>query len=421
MGINLSWALLNNLAQRYGDSFYLLDLAQFASNYQEFLAAFRSVYAKSQIAYSYKTNYTPRLCQIVNRLGGYAEVVSAMEYGLARRLGVPAERIIFNGPYKQPVDLETALLQGSVVNLDAAYEVALVQTLAARYPHKTLRLGIRCNFEIGATERSRFGFDVERSNFPALLQTLRSYENCHIVGLHCHFLAPQRSAIAYGEIARRMVQLALTEFADIPLEFIDLGGGFFSRMSPELQQQFPYPISSFAEYGRAIAGEFAAAFPQASGPELILEPGIALTADTMKFVAQTIDRKQVGNRSIALVAGSIYDIKPTLNTRNLPMTVWPGPNAALLREESQAPVDIVGYTCMENDCLYRGYGGELASGDYVVFDNVGAYTNVLRPPFINPAPPILSMNKTGAWEEIRRRETAEDIFATYAVEGVETL
>lgn len=417
--MNLSWALLNDLAQVYGDSFYLLDLAQFESNYQEFLTAFRSVYPWTQLAYSYKTNYTPRLCQIVHRLGGYAEVVSAMEYGLARRIGVPAERIIFNGPYKQPADLELALLNGSVVNLDAAYEVALVQALAVRYPQKPLRLGLRCNFAIGADERSRFGFAVDNPEFPALIQALRSQPNCKIVGLHCHFLAPQRSATAYGGIAQRMVQLALTELAGIQLEFIDLGGGFFSRMSPELQKQFPYPIPSFTDYGQAIAGEFAAAFSENEGPELILEPGIALTADTMKFVAKTIDHKEVGSRQIVLVAGSIYDIKPTLNTRNLPMTVWPAATEPALVGEVGQPLDLVGYTCMENDCLYRGYKGKLGIGDYVVFDNVGSYTNVLRPPFINPAPPILSLNHVGAWEVIRRRETAEDIFTTYAFEGVE--
>jgi hypothetical protein len=60
--------------------------------------------------------------------------------------------------------------------------------------------------------------------------------------------------------------------------------------------------------------------------------------------------------------------------------------------------DIVGSSCMESDCLYRGYQGELKPGDYVVFDNVGAYTNVLRPPFINPAPPILSIIDAGIVE-----------------------
>jgi diaminopimelate decarboxylase len=77
-------------------------------------------------------------------------------------------------------------------------------------------------------------------------------------------------------------------------------------------------------------------------------------------------------------------------------------------------MDLVGYTCMEGDCLYHGYAGYLAPGDFVVFDNVGAYTSVLRPPFINPAPPMIAcQHDSGGFELVRRRETAKDLFSTY--------
>ncbi|NOT83799.1 MAG: decarboxylase [Methylococcaceae bacterium] len=407
--MHLSWEILNNLAESYGESFYLLDLAKFQQNYRDFLDAFQSVYANSQIAYSYKTNYTPRLCRLVQDMGGYAEVVSGMEYGLALKIGVPATRIIFNGPYKQATDFEQALLDGAIINLDAAYEVIWLKALAARFPQQTFPIGIRCNFTIATQQRSRFGFDIESADFQHILQSLRDIPNCRVIGLHCHFLAPERSAEAYSVIAKRMVALAITEFSEQPLEFIDLGGGFFSRMGLDLQQQFPHPIPSFVEYGQALAGIFAAAFPGQQGPELILEPGLALVADSMQFVAKTIDIKQVGERNIALVAGSHYDIKPTLSPRNLPMSVVSNADG----QGATQPVDIVGTTCMEGDCLYSGYVGELKANDYVIFDNVGAYTNVLRPPFITPAPPILSLAASGTCEVVRRRETAADLFASY--------
>lgn len=408
--MQLSWAYLETLAQQHGDAFYVLDCEKFQANYQDFLQAFRCVYPRTQIAYSYKTNYLPRLCQLVQGFGGYAEVVSGMEYGLALRIGVPPERIIFNGPYKRPDDLLLALRNGSIVNLDALDEVLAVQAMAATLPEKTLRLGIRCNFALSAeSSRSRFGFDVDGTDLQAALSILRTVPNCRIIGLHCHYLAPQRSAAAYQAIAQRMLALANGQFADFALEFIDLGGGFFSRMSEELQQQFSFPIPSFAEYGAAIAEVFAQAYPQADGPELILEPGIALSADTMQFVAQVINIKTLGARHLALVAGSIYDIKPTLNQRNLPLTVV---SKALAVGAAQR-MDLVGYTCMENDCLYRDYQGVLAAGDYVIFDNVGAYTNVLRPPFINPAAPILAIHDAANVEIIRQRETADEVFKTY--------
>ena len=76
--------LIEELRSEYGDAFYLLDSVRFRANYKELKDAFLSVYPKFNIAYSYKTNYTPKLVQIVDRLGGYAEVVSDDEYELAK-------------------------------------------------------------------------------------------------------------------------------------------------------------------------------------------------------------------------------------------------------------------------------------------------------------------------------------------------
>ena len=82
------------ITEAYGDAFYLLDSKQFEQNYTNLVDAFSSIYPHFNIAYSYKTNYTPKLCQIVNTHGGYAEVVSDMEMEIALRAGVPAQKII---------------------------------------------------------------------------------------------------------------------------------------------------------------------------------------------------------------------------------------------------------------------------------------------------------------------------------------
>ncbi|MEO1883834.1 MAG: hypothetical protein ABGX71_09780 [Methyloprofundus sp.] len=415
--MSLSWNTINAIAQQYGDSFYLLTPSRFEANYQRFLAAFQSEYQNSRIAYSYKTNYTPLLCQLVQKMGGYAEVVSGMEYDLALRIGVPAERIIFNGPYKQLGDFKRALLSSSIVNLDSSYELTMLTTLAAEHLQQNFKVGIRCNFSIGAEHHSRFGFDVGTASFQTTLQTLRAMPNCRIAGIHCHFLAPERSAAAYASIAEQMIAIASSEFSQENLDFIDIGGGFFSPMRPELQVQFPFDVPSFEEYGHAIASVFARAYPEQNGPELILEPGISIAANTMQFAAKIIDLKPAGDRLIALAAASQYDIKPTLSPRNLPITVYP--SVAKNMSTQRQTFDIVGSSCMESDCLYRGYQGELKPGDYVVFDNVGAYTNVLRPPFINPAPPILSYSSKHEIKVIRRRETTDDIFSSYSFTAFE--
>jgi diaminopimelate decarboxylase len=78
------------------------------------------------------------------------------------------------------------------------------------------------------------------------------------------------------------------------------------------------------------------------------------------------------------------------------------------------PTDVVGYTCMEHDCLQAGCEQPLRPGDYVIFDNVGAYTVVMKPPFIQPAPAILIDDGAASFRLAKRAERLEDLFATYA-------
>ena len=118
---------LKQLSDRFGDAFYILDSKQFRQNFAELKAEFSKIYPNFNIAYSYKTNYTPKLCRIVNELGGFAEVVSDME--IALRIGVEPKKIIWNGPYKNAKKVEQLLVMGGTVNIDSAYEIDLVADL----------------------------------------------------------------------------------------------------------------------------------------------------------------------------------------------------------------------------------------------------------------------------------------------------
>ena len=100
------------------------------------------------IGYSYKTNYIPKLCSIVNELNGYAEVVSQMELELALSLGVKPNRIIFNGPYKQYNDIKNSLLNGSRIHIDSLTELDTVVEIVKEFRDQNFKIGIRCNFQI---------------------------------------------------------------------------------------------------------------------------------------------------------------------------------------------------------------------------------------------------------------------------------
>ncbi len=414
--MKLTRSFLENLIKKYGDSFFLLDMEAFKKNYDDFLLAFRNIYPRTNIAYSYKTNYLPPLCRKVQKWGGYAEVVSRMEYDLARRLGVPAHRIIFNGPYKTEADLMRALISGSIVNVDSHYEIDILEKTAKQHQGSPFRIGVRCNFDIRDQSISRFGFDVESPGFPHILERIRKTENTRIAGLHCHYSTNKRSAESYSFRAKKMLQLAKCYFNAKELDFIDIGGGFFGRMPPELNRQFGVRVPDFQEYAEAIAGHFSENYGVESGPELILEPGVALSGDVMRFVARVIDLKRIRNRKIALAAGSVYNVKPTLNRMNLPLSII-GEKGEKRGDGTGESTDIVGYTCTEDDCLYQNYRGDIQVNDYVVFHNVGAYTIVLKPPFIQPCPAVLSWeSRSNKIEVVKKTESFDHVFSTYKLD-----
>lgn len=408
-----SWDDLRRIESEQGDSFFLFDRARFRANFKEFLDEFRRIYPNSSIAYSYKTNYLPAICREVDALGGYAEVVSRLEHDLALRIGVDPRRIIFNGPLKSEDDILSALLAGSIVNLDSAVELAHVERVAREHPGRPLRVGLRCNIPLPGADVSRFGFDAESGDLAAAVHRLKALDGCALAGLHCHIATGHRSPASYRYRTERLLEHVGQHFPKAPPAFINVGGGFFGKMDPYLRQQFPAAPDGYADYADAIATAAAAAYP-GGGPELILEPGAALVGDVMQFVAKVITLKEVRGHRFAVTAGSIHNIKPTLHQKQLPMRIIRRRPSAPDEVATVGSIDIVGYTCMEHDCLYRGCREPLEAEDYVLFESVGAYTVVMKPPFIRPAPAVVAHEGGSGFAVVRRPEQIDDVFRTYS-------
>ena len=144
----------------------------------------------------------------------------------------------------------------------------------------------------------------------------------------------------------------------------------------------------------------------------MLEPGSALVADTMRFVAKVISIKSVRKRHMALTSGTKFNLGSPNSTVNLPLSVYTQVGESSDRQVYDS-IDITGYTCIESDYLYRGYKGHLEEGDFVVFDNVGSYSIVFKPPFILPDVAIIEQNGQGHPNGVaKRRERFDDIFGT---------
>lgn len=395
--------VINKLRNEYGDAFYLLDSEQYRKNFIELRDTFRKIYPNFNIAYSYKTNYTPKFCKIVNELGGYAEVVSEMELEIAQRVGVKSDRIIWNGPIKNPQKLEDFLVAGGTDNIDSIEELKIVKDIAARHSDKTLNLGIRCNYEVGDGVVSRFGFDVDSDDFKKVLEFVTTTRNVHFINFQCHFA--KRQIEYWPARAKGMVEL-IDRLGIIP-ERIDIGGGLFGKMADSLKAQFTNEIPNYQAYAEAAAIVFAEYFTNKDvKPELLIEPGSAVVGDCMKFVGMVKTIKNVRGKSFATVLGSQKNI--SMSGINPPMEV-----IAMGGEQKEYKnLDMVGFTCIEGDVLYRGYNGKLAHEDAIVISNCGSYSLVMKPPFILPDFPVLDICGEQT-EVIKRGEVFDDLFHTF--------
>ena len=395
--------LLGSLREEYGEAFYLLDSKQFRANFKELKEVFSSIYPNFNIAYSYKTNYTPKLCKIVNEMGGYAEVVSEMELELAKKVGVNPVKIIWNGPIKNPGILEEFLLEGGTVNLDSIEEMEYVKEFVGMHPEKKFNIGIRCNFDVKDGVISRFGFDTGSGEFKKVVEFTTNTENIKLINIQCHFA--KRQVEYWPARAKGMIDL-IDEIGVIPKR-IDLGGGLFGKMDDDLKKQFPSEIPCYEDYANAVAYQFKEKFGDMENmPELLIEPGSALVGDCMKFVGTVKTIKKVRGKYLASILGSQKNISMT--GVNPPIKVYNLSND--LNEYEH--LDMVGFTCIESDALYRDFNGKLGNGDMVVISNCGSYSLVMKPPFILPNFPVLDISE-GTVEVIKRKESFDDIFQTF--------
>ena len=152
--------IYKKLLDRKKTPFYVFDKEEFINNYHELENAMKKVYPKYALSYSYKTNYTPYICNLVKTLGGYAEVVSDMEYTLAKKIGYSNDRIVYNGPAKGEC-LEEHLLNNGIVNIDSVDEAKQIIHIANQHFKHQFKVGIRINLDVGADFISRFGLAPE--------------------------------------------------------------------------------------------------------------------------------------------------------------------------------------------------------------------------------------------------------------------
>ena len=397
-----------NTLMSFSTPYYLFDKKGFMDNFNNLIGSMRKYYPRYRPAYSYKTNYTPYICGLAKDIGAYAEVVSDMELTLAYKLGYAPQNIIYNGPSKGEM-MDAFLFQGGIVNIDNKVEAKRVIELAKRNLEKDIKVGLRINTDIGAGFTSRFGMDIEGGEIQEVVSEINSQRNLRLVGLHMH-VSRARNIEAWQRRIDNMLYAADKYIQDVP-EYLDLGSGMFADMEDFLRNQFVIKIPDYEEYARVVAGTMARHYEGSEIlPILITEPGTTVVARYLSLITKVIGIKQIKDYRMAMVDSDYHQLGETGHMMKCPYSIFRTGNPS---EAIQPPLNVVGFTCLEQDILFKDFPESLSIGDRIEFRNIGGYSIVYKPPFIQPQCPIY-VNEEGEMKVIKRAETFNDIFHTFS-------
>lgn len=407
------------LVERFGSPLFVVSEERLRALYGSFRETFTGDGVTTRIAYSYKTNYLPALCAVMADEGAWAEVVSGMEYSLARALGVPAADIVFNGPYKTRAELERAIGEGALVNIDGFDELAVVETVA-RSVGRTARIGLRINFRVdNQLNWTKFGFSVEHGDAEEALARVAGRRRLRLVALHNHCGTYNVDPGIYTRAVRALLQVARSaRRLGLAPTTIDLGGGFPSANA--LKPAFAAP--GVARRSGEALGDFADAIlrplARARGlfgpsPTLILEPGRAVVDSAMQLVCTVVATKEIAGQGAAVVVDAGVNIVPTAYWYNHHVDAVDGAESDVA--DAMRQVTVYGPLCMQIDVLRdQVLLPPLAVGAPLVIHNVGAYCLTQSMQFIQPRPAVVMIGPDGP-VVIRRREEWRDIFALDSV------
>ena len=365
------------------------------------------------VGYSVKTNSLPWLLEYMKRQGFYAEIVSATEYRLARRIGFPDQHMIYNGPIKEKYVFCRILLAGGIVNLDSSEEPLWLEELTQQYPERVFSVGVRVNCDIAALcpdevlveeEGGRFGYCYENGKLEEILTRLRSMKGVRLAGLHLHSSTQSRTVTVYAALARMAVQIARQY--SLRLSYVDMGGGYFGGRDDK---------PDYGDYFPAICQELRSYF----SPEetvLIAEPGVSLISRATTFVTTVLDIKEIRGRVYLVTDGSRTNLNP-LVTRH----VYPHHIEYMTSPEERPLIKsqwVTGFTCMEYDRLFEIQDGpQLQRGDRIIYDTAGGYTMCLNPLFIHYFPPVYVTRRDGSLFTARTQWDVEEFIQKNYIEG----
>ncbi len=404
------------LAGRYGTPLYVTSEDRVVELFGNYKKAFAARYPKVQVLYAAKANGNLALLRALAQKGAGADIFSSGELELALAAGMAPEKLLFNGSSKSPVDLKLAVEKGVKVSLDSLDELHQLDSVAAK-AKKTVSVSFRVNpaLEVPthpkiATGLATSKFGIPHKEIPAAYREALACTNIRPSGIHCHIGSQILDIEPFARAAEVMVRIAgeLTDMG-VKLEFIDLGGGLGIPYHHDTD-----PAPSAEDYAAKVVPIFKAGM-EACGitPELWVEPGRSLVADSTVLLTRVNSTKNAHKRFANVDAGFNLLIRPAMYDSYHEIIVANKADAPLTSEYT-----VTGPICESGDILASDrHLPEVAAGDIIAVLDAGAYGYAMASQYNSrPRCPEVLLHGTQA-ALMRRGETLSDITAAMEKPG----
>jgi diaminopimelate decarboxylase len=390
---------LVDLANQWGTPLFVYDEDHLRSRCREAVAAFGG-----GVAYASKAFLCSAMARLAHEEGLQLDVATGGELFLARRAGVPGNRLVLHGNNKSDAELAMAVDEGvGRIVIDSFDELDRLEALHSAtgvVPRVLLRVtpGVEVHtheFIATGQDDSKFGFTVKGGLADSAVRRASASTAVDLVGLHAHI----GSQVFDVEPFARAIHVLAAFAAPYDLPELSVGGGL----------GVPYVDGESAP----TIGEWADAIHKACvragvTSEVTAEPGRAIVAAAAITLYRVGTIKDLpGLRTYVAVDGGMSD-----NPR--PVLYGSGYETFLPRAGDAARprvVRVVGKHCESGDVLVRegAVPTDLAVGDVLATPVTGAYGYSMGSNYNQVLRPAVVFVSEGQARLVVARETYEDL------------
>ncbi|KAJ2753820.1 Ornithine decarboxylase [Coemansia aciculifera] len=364
-------ALQAKLAQSGAeDAFFVADLGEVYRQY----AQWAKLLPRVQPFFAVKCNPDALVIKLLARLGAGFDCASKGELTQVLSEGVSSRNIIYAHPCKPASHLRYAAAQGvELMTFDNADELEKISEL-----HQGAKAVLRILADdSSALCRLGLKFGAEPSSAAALLRTAIKL-GVQVVGVSFHVGSGCKSEAAFSDAVERVRRVFdQADALGLQLSLLDVGGGFPGRNDPA--------GLDFDVVARVLSAAIDRHFPQDAYAHVrvIAEPGRYFVASAFSLAVNVVARRRIEGEGAESFMYYVND--GVYGSFNCIVFDHQSPRPRLLHSRGElldttaAPLfksSIWGPTCDSIDCIVPNglLLPELRIGDWLVFDNMGAYT-----------------------------------------------